>query len=73
MNNNFNGWCDKHKGNPKSQRLGQAFWNTYLKGSRFHRAEWSELFHEKDDEKSKEMIREWLTRHHYYKTLPSKD
>lgn len=45
-------------------RMGQYFCNKYVKES------WPQLFYCTDDEQSKQMIKEWLTRYCYESELP---
>lgn len=46
------------------ERLGQYFCNRYIKMS------WPELFHEKNDAISIEIIKVWLADHDYHNELP---
>lgn len=57
---------EKWKSSVKSGRLGQNFCNDFIRG------ECSELFYEANEEKADMMIKEWLTKHHYYATMPPK-
>lgn len=58
----FYSWRAKQK----DGRLGQAFCNDFL------REPYPELYYEVDDKKAEQMIKEWLTLHHYYATMPPK-
>lgn len=49
-----------------SLRLGQAFCNDFIKEP------WPELFYEEDELTAEIVIKNWLTRHHYYATMPPK-
>lgn len=50
--------------NRTHERLGQYFVNRYIKSS------WPELFNERNDDVSIEIIKVWLEEHNYFTELP---
>jgi len=66
MNKDYAKWKQKHYSKNYNERLGQHFVCDFI-----HQP-WPELFYEDDDKIADEMIREWLTAHHYYVTMPRK-
>ena len=57
-------WLQNYFQNRKSERLGQAFCNDFIKGP------WPELFCETDLKKAEAMIGKWLLDNHYMKDMP---
>ena len=53
-----------HKSMNDGQRLGQRFCNMFIKGA------WPDLYYEENDAVAREMIRTWLSNHHYHDELP---
>lgn len=53
-----------HRKRTDHQRLGQRFCNMYIK------ERWPELFYEREFEKARELIRNWLMENHYINDLP---
>lgn len=52
-------WLQDYFQNRKSERLGQAFCNDFIKGP------WPELFYETDLKKAEAIIGKWLLDNHY--------
>ncbi len=57
-------WLQNYYSNRKSERLGQAFCNDFIKGP------WPELFYELDMKKAEAIISKWLFDNHYMKDMP---
>lgn len=57
-------WLQDYFQNRRSERLGQAFCNDFIKGP------WPELFYETDLKKAEAMIGKWLLDNHYMKDMP---
>lgn len=58
-------FCTLHYKDPQHQRLGQHFYNLYLKGD-----PWPKLFYGKDED-TRFLIANWLDQHHYFDELPT--
>lgn len=57
-------WLQDYFQNRKSERLGQAFCNDFIKRP------WPELFYETDLKKAEVIIGKWLLDNHYVNDIP---
>lgn len=64
---NYVEWYVNWKNNRKTERLGQAFCNDFIK------IPWPELYHCVDDERSGQIIYYYLTDHQYWPNMPDNE
>lgn len=62
---NYVEWYQNWKNNRKTERLGQAFCNDFIRES------WPALYYCEDSEKSAQMICQWLIQYQYWPNMPT--